>query len=282
MHVKKTWMVLLCVVNAVSALKNIYKAKEDFKRRVEKAYNFLYTCSKFLGKIMILHKLIKRRKALKWVKIHVIPIMKEKLKVSKMNYKKAISGTFESISSEFFFSTLQNIWRCKIVMIQRSVRHFLNCRYAKYLSLIILWKRTLLQFLKVGKDYRKEIPFLTQVYYLHRFINKIIMNYIECAYPPPSEHGYYYENGTVKRYKRKILFTFYSRKQEFKEFVVETYSMKKNWEKVNMKEYSYWKNVKFHPIEAYLAKTRFNTEHVKNRSIIKLLSQYTSKYGRIY
>lgn len=277
-NTKKTWTLLLLIVNAAFTLQSNYKAKSAFKKRVEKIYSFFYICSKFIGKIRISLKKIKKKKALRLIKICFLPVIKYRVREIKAKYRKVIIAVFEKISKLDSLLTLQNIWRSRIIRIQKAVRSFLACRYATYLSLIICWKRTVLSLLKQGEDCRKQPPFLTQFHYLHKYINKVAKNYIKTAYL--SSHEYVFGLGIVSK-KKKAAFTIFSRKQDFKEFALSVYSEKKIWEKINMKEYSHWKNFNAHPIEIYLNTTRFTAEHSKKRSIIKLLSQYTLKYGRI-
>ena len=275
LSLKKSWIILLLAVNASSALKNTYISKSNFKRRVEKVYSFFFSCSRFIGKILILRRKLKIRKAYRLIKIFFIPKIKEKLKTTKQLFSKRISQSFQRISSELYFSTLQNFWRLKRVLIQKTVKNFMKCRYATYLSLIVMWQRNFKQFTKYDDDHKKKIPFLTQVYFLRKYINKHIKDYISTAYAPIVYRKLSIESEEYHRISNKLVaYKLYSCKAQFKEFVLDVYGMKNKWDKINMQEYAYWRNYKSHPLETYLRSTRFRKEHEKKRSIIMLLNQY--------
>ena len=165
-----------------------------------------------------------------------------------------------------------------MILIQKTVKNFLKCRYGLYISLLVRWQKVSLSINKFEDENGKGVPFLTQVHYLHIYINKKIKDFLAEDYKNnlAAERKKSIKNKKFLTKKTKNCLKIFSEKYEFKELLLEVLNQKKKWEFINMKEYAYWKHYKMHPIESYLRSKRFRHEHDKKRSVVKLLKQYTA------
>lgn len=191
-NIKITWIVMNCAVGVAFVIKKFIKNRKVLRNRVSKLYKVLQQVVRCVGRIRIILKDNRRKKALKLLKVFLIPYTTRWLRNKKKKYRKSVVWLIEkALSRSMLFKSIAS-WRESIIHVQRSLKFCIYIKKLLYAKLISLWnnaeslffhKKNFQNLQKKGKKKQPKnlstIPTEIKLHYLSLLMKSKVLPYIQ-------------------------------------------------------------------------------------------------------
>ncbi|OMJ77711.1 hypothetical protein SteCoe_22614 [Stentor coeruleus] len=141
LKIRISWILLNIGIGTVTVLRTLIKNRKKLRARSIKLLLWFKQVCTCIGKIVILRKKMKYLKAVRKIRINLIPVIHLWVKQKRKRYKKTIIYIVEKKLSSSQLTNLIIQWRAKLIFIQKMMKNALFFKLSLYESLLFRWNQ---------------------------------------------------------------------------------------------------------------------------------------------